>query len=138
MKKIILVLTLAIIITGCKKDEDVEFLDILNCYMIVNNTNDIVNLKMNYPKLTNQNLQSKDTFKLLIVNIQRQPGIAYDDPFNAADTCILTIKGKEFCYNKLDTTKGNPLFFNNYKVEKLTDLYFNMTFEIDEQNYKDN
>lgn len=137
MKKIILVLTLAIIITGCKKDEEVEFWDILNCYMIVNNTNDIVNLKMNYPKLTYKDLQPKDTFKFIIEWTQRQPGIVYDDPYNAADTCILTIKGKEFSYNKQDTTKGNPLFFNNYKVEKITDLYFNLTFEIDELNYKD-
>ena len=129
----------ASIFSSCKKEEEiVEFWDTLNCYMVVNNTTDQVTLRMNFPILTHKELHPKDTLKFLIQQSERQPGIPYDKPFNAADTCILTINGNEYHYNKQDSSKGNPLFFNNYKVEKITDMYFNLIFDIEEKNYKDN
>lgn len=136
MRKLLIIMAFASIFSSCKKEEEiVEFWDTLNCYMVVNNTTDQVTLRMNFPILTYKELHPRDTLKFLIQQSERQPGKAYNDPFNAADTCILTIKGKEYHYYKQDTSKGNPLFFDNYKVEKKTDMYFHLIFDIEEKNY---
>lgn len=137
MRNFIYLLTIATFFSSCRKEEEIaEFWDVLNCYMIINKTTDNVNLRMDYPVLTCKELHPRDTLKFLIQQSERQPGTPFDEPFNTADTCILTIKGKEFHYNKQDSSKGNPLFFNNYMVEKKSELYFNLIFYIEEQNYK--
>ncbi|MBQ3655517.1 MAG: hypothetical protein II956_01560 [Bacteroidales bacterium] len=135
MKKILFILSVVLVFTSCRKVERGEFWDVLNCYMVVNKTSDTVNIRLNCPRLTNKDLQPQDTFKYLVEWTVRQQGDFYKSPFNVADTCVLTINNKEYCYNKQDSVKGNPLIFDNYRVEKKSDLYFNMIFEITDEKY---
>ncbi len=139
MKRTLAILTIIIsLFISCKKDEKTDFWEVLNCFMIVNNTNEMVVLRLNYPILTQRELQPKDTFKYLVLSTEKKSSNYYEYPFNAADSCILTIKDKDYYFNRQDTGKGNPLLFDNYLIEKKSDLYYNLIFEINNLNYNFN